>query len=228
MRTNPVQAAALEAIAAGLAPIPIVAGERKPLGEWRADQFRPMEAARVPVRFRNGCNIGIACGIGSGGLECIDFDKADLWQPFLDTLEGVNPDLRTRLRVWQETPSGGYHLLYRVHGQVAGNQKLASSKPHRGADGILKQDTWIETRGAGGQFVIAPMGSCIRIVSMGSWRACRPSPRSSVLCFLASLALSMRVAIVTVGSNPCVTSTKVQPATDQATGSTGKPIGPPC
>ena len=156
MRTNPVQAAALEAIAAGLAPIPIVAGERKPLGEWRADQFRPMEAARVPVRFRNGCNIGIACGIGSGGLECIDFDKADLWQPFLDTLEGVNPDLRARLRVWQETPSGGYHLLYRVHGQVAGNQKLASSKPHRGADGILKQDTWIETRGAGGQFVIAP------------------------------------------------------------------------
>ena len=111
---------------------------------------------QVPVRFRNGCNIGIACGIGSGGLECIDFDKADLWQPFLDTLEGVNPDLRARLRVWQETPSGGYHLLCRVHGQVAGNQKLASSKPHRGADGILKQDTWIETRGAGGQFVIAP------------------------------------------------------------------------
>ena len=60
-----------------------------------------MDATDVDRLFSNGCNLGLVCGAVSGNLECIDFDEPDLLRAFRDTLEGVNPDLRHRLTVWQ-------------------------------------------------------------------------------------------------------------------------------
>ena len=138
---------ALAAIKAGMAPIPIRAGGKVPLDRWTDDQHHPMDEAEIPRRFRNGCNLGIVCGAGSGNLECLDFDNASLFQPLLDTLEAVNPGLRQKLTVWQETPSGGYHLLYRCSAPVGSNAVLAHGRNGKAA---------IETRGQGGQFLVAP------------------------------------------------------------------------
>lgn len=138
---------ALAAIKAGMAPIPIRAGGKVPLDRWTDDQHHPMDETEIPRRFRNGCNLGIVCGAGSGNLECLDFDNASLFQPLLDTLEAVNPSLRQKLTVWQETPSGGYHLLYRCSAPVGGNAVLAHDRNGKAA---------IETRGQGGQFLVAP------------------------------------------------------------------------
>lgn len=150
------RATALAALAAGLSPIPIQAGGKVPLGEWKQYQNRPMDATDVDRMFRNGCNIGLVCGAVSGNLECIDFDEPDLLRAFRDTLEGVNPDLRHRLAVWQETCSGGFHLLYRVNGEVGGNQPLAKSEPYLDENGKKRQNVLIETRGRGGYFLLAP------------------------------------------------------------------------
>ena len=138
---------ALAAIKAGMAPIPIRAGGKVPLDRWTDDQHHPMDETEIPRRFRNGCNLGIVCGAGSGNLECLDFDNASLFQPLLDTLEAVNPGLRQKLTVWQETPSGGYHLLYRCSAPVGSNAVLAHGRNGKAA---------IETRGQGGQFLVAP------------------------------------------------------------------------
>ena len=138
---------ALAAIKAGMAPIPIRAGGKVPLDRWTDDQHHPMDETEIPRRFRNGCNLGIVCGAGSGNLECLDFDNASLFQPLLDTLEAVNPSLRQKLTVWQETPSGGYHLLYRCSAPVGGNAVLAHDRDGKAA---------IETRGQGGQFLVTP------------------------------------------------------------------------
>ena len=119
--TEAIRSAALAAIKAGCAPIPNRPGGKAPIDKWTADMAGPMDTADVPQRFRNGANIGIVCGAASGNLECLDFDAAELWQPFLDTLESVSQDLHGRLTVWQKTPSGGYHLLYRVSGEVGGS-----------------------------------------------------------------------------------------------------------
>lgn len=154
--TTDVQQTALAALSAGLSPLPIQAGGKVPIGEWKQYQTRPMDATEVDRMFRNGCNIGLVCGAVSGNLECIDFDEPDLLRAFRDTLEGVNPDLRHRLAVWQETCSSGFHLLYRVNGEVGGNQALAKTAPYLDENGKKRQNVLIETRGRGGYFLLAP------------------------------------------------------------------------
>ena len=141
------RATALAALAAGLSAIPIRPGGKVPLGEWKEYQQHAMAPADVDRMFRNGCGIGLVCGTVSGNLELLDFDAAELFPAFRDTLESINPDLRHRLTTWQETPSGGFHLVYRSAGAVGGNTVLARDQGGRAA---------IETRGEGGQFLIAP------------------------------------------------------------------------
>jgi hypothetical protein len=141
------RATALAALAAGLSPIPIQPGGKVPLGEWKEYQRKAMQPADVDRLFRNGCGIGLVCGAVSGNLELLDFDAPELFRPFGDTLESIAPDLRGRLTTWQETPSGGYHLVYRCSGTVGGNAVLARGRGGKAA---------IETRGEGGQFLIAP------------------------------------------------------------------------
>ena len=152
-----VRKVAKNALAAGLSPIPIKPLDKVPADRWTLEQLQPMHLADVGRRFRNGCNIGLACGTGSGNLECLDFDDATLFRPFLDTVKSVNRALWAKLdSCWQETPSGGNHLLYRCSALVGGNQRLAVSKRYQDAEGNTKQDVLIETRGQGGQFLIAP------------------------------------------------------------------------
>lgn len=91
--------------------------------------------------------ICIVAGRVSGCVECIDFDCHgecfEAWKTRID------PDVYAGLVV-ERTPSGGYHVVYRLKGAVEGSKKLAQG--WRGE----KLVTLIETRGEGGLFLCAP------------------------------------------------------------------------
>jgi hypothetical protein len=94
--------------------------------------------------------IGIVGGAVSGNLEIIDIDVKN-W-PGIDAklfqeLNLLYPVLFASLRI-HKTPSGGYHIFYRVsNGIVPGNKKLARKEGQKEAA--------LETRGEGG-YVVAP------------------------------------------------------------------------
>lgn len=111
----------------GLSVIPIRRGTKKATIQWEPYQKRRMTAEEIKQHFRNGVQVALVGGAVSGNMECLDFDKPDLYRPFLDTLESINPDLRQRLTLRQKTPSGGYHIIYRCTEPVGGNAKLARS-----------------------------------------------------------------------------------------------------
>lgn len=152
---NPAEFAAM-CLSNQLSVIPIRSGSKQAAIKWEPFQQRRMTAAEIKQHFRNGCQVALVGGAVSGDLECLDFDKPDLFPCYRDTLESVNPTLKARLTCWQETPSGGYHILYRCSGPVGGNQKLAMSARYKDDQGRPRQDVFIETRGEGGYFLVAP------------------------------------------------------------------------
>lgn len=98
----------------------------------------------------NTTAIAIIGGKVSGNLEMIDIDVKE-WPEigalFLTALYQIYPDLYARLRIHQ-SPSGGYHLLYRISdGEATGNKKIAYHAEHKEAG--------IESRGEGG-YCLAP------------------------------------------------------------------------
>ena len=99
--------------------------------------------------------IGAACGALSGGLEMLEIEGAHV-----GLLEDVGRAAGAAglLELWERvnggwcerSPSGGVHWFYRVEGMdVPGNVKLAATEARQ---------TIAETRGQGGQVVLAPSG----------------------------------------------------------------------
>jgi len=160
-----------------LSVIPIRPDSKQASIKWEPYQKRRMSAVEIKRHFVNGCQIALVGGSVSGNLECLDFDKPDLFQPFLDTLEGVNAVLRGKLTVWQETPSGGFHILFRCSAPVGGNQKLAMSVRGKDDQGRPQQDVFIETRGQGGYFLVAPSKGYTLNGSLGSLPVLSPAER---------------------------------------------------
>ena len=145
--------------AAGLACLPAKRSKKRPaIGGWKTWQKRLPTAVEVKAWFSNPHDaICVVSGKVSGNLECMDFDNHG--ELFAAWMERIDTSLLSRLVV-EQTPSGGYHVFYRVDGGngnreqgtgvVEGNLKLA-----RGIrDG--KEKTLIETRGEGGLFLCAP------------------------------------------------------------------------
>lgn len=111
--------------------------------------------------------VAIVCGKVSGGLEVIDVDvkhKPGVGAELFSEIKSVRPDLFQKLRI-HKTPSGGFHILYRIaDGNPEGNQKLASrpkteqeieADKKRGVKKPQKQVCFIETRGESG-YILAP------------------------------------------------------------------------
>ena len=106
--------------------------------------------------------VAIIAGKVSGNLEIIDIDVK--YKPGIDAILFADllllyPDLYQKLRI-HKTPSGGYHLLYRVEGgEVSGNVKLAG-RPANEAELLVRPKTkaynFLETRGEGGYAVAPP------------------------------------------------------------------------
>lgn len=103
-------------------------------------QFIPIQLDKKPIPqgwqsnktkydLSNCPGIGLVCGSLSGGIEAIDFDlkydlSGTLMNDYISAVNEVNPNLIPKLFV-QRTQSGGYHLVYRTEGDIAGNHKIA-------------------------------------------------------------------------------------------------------
>lgn len=145
--------AALKCASSGIRPLPIVKGSKKAAVEWEGKSAEMPAIAQIELEFSGDFWIAAQAGQISGGLECIDFDDPECYGPWLDVLEAYGlKDVLESCYV-QQTPKGGFHVVYRAEGvdwDKAGNLKLASKHTSEG------KKTRIETRGEGGYFLIAP------------------------------------------------------------------------
>ena len=149
MDTTPSVELAMGYLAAGLSVLPAIKAEKRPsVGSWKPWAERLPSEYEVKAWFGNHPDgVCIVTGRVSGYLECIDFDNHgelfDSWKNRVDTA------LFSRLVV-EQTPSGGFHVLYRCADSISGNLKLARGERN------AKLATLIETRGEGGLFLCAP------------------------------------------------------------------------
>ncbi len=151
---NKLYDAALVFLEAGLSVIPCGADKKPTISTWKRYQSDLMTEAEARRCFANASRLAVIGGTVSGNLECVDFDDPIIYKPFLELLEIRFPGLPDKL-LKRQTPSGGYHLIYRCTKPVGGNQKLAM-KPYVDHDGKKGEDVRIETRGEGGYFLSAP------------------------------------------------------------------------
>ena len=138
--------------------------ERRWRPTWKPLQSRlPTEAELRHCFAQEPVGLALIGGWVSGGLEIIDIDAIEVYEPWRQRVEACRPGLIGRLPVTQ-TPDNGRHLFYRC-GAVDGNLKLAQR--------LALQDqpeTLIQTRGQGGYALVPP-----------SPPACHPSHRPYVL-----------------------------------------------
>lgn len=173
------QAAIYEAakayLAAGLSVMPIAAdGTKQPdsrrLARWKVyTQQRPTPATLYDwFQFGGPCGMAVIGGSISGGqggygLEIIDFDTADLFEPWAELVEQVVPGLWQRL-VRVQSPRPGVHVYYRCS-EYGGSTKLACTGEVDG-NGRQTRKTLIELKGEGGYCLVPP-----------SPKTCHPSHR---------------------------------------------------
>lgn len=160
----------------GLSPIPVQT-DKKPCAavlprndeghaEWGHLQENIATLDQIGHYWKNGvAHIGVVCGRVSGNLEVLDFDipkqpddtrtEADIKQ-----FKTIAKEFKEKCEhygyseLWEsltkiQTPSGGFHVIYRCECPVDGNKKLASTNERR-------PRTLIETRGEGGYIATAP------------------------------------------------------------------------
>ncbi|WP_136796930.1 DUF3987 domain-containing protein [Desulfosediminicola ganghwensis] len=130
----------------GISVIPAKTDKSPALKSWKKYQSEKMSLELAGAIFETAECMALVCGEISGNLECLDFDKPDLFEPFMKALNIMDEGLASKL-IYLQTPSSGYHIPYRCINPVEGSQKLAVS---------LDNKTWIETRGEGGYFLTYP------------------------------------------------------------------------
>jgi len=161
---NEMMQAAMSALDAGIAVIPIVSdGTKRPPFKWGAYQTELPTKDEIRTWFHDGRYTGMACvcGVVSNNLEVLDFDDGETYQAFVDTAESIGLDaLLNRIRAGYEesTPNGGIHLFYYCD-TIGGNQKLANRS---------SRDVLIETRGIGGYVIAAPSNGKVHPTG-GAW-----------------------------------------------------------
>jgi len=173
MRPKQVCQIALEYAAAGLSVVPLkLDGSKSPaIGSWKEYQSRIATSDEIRGWFNHQlCGIGIVTGAVSNGLEVLDFDQPECFEPWRYLTTGIVEKLTVI-----ETASGGFHVLYRCR-EICGNTKIAKweqpdsvsfseSGSRRHCDNLGVKSTRIETRGQGG-YIVA-VGSPARVHSSG-------------------------------------------------------------
>ena len=142
---------------------------KSPYSKWKEFQQRHVSEDELWMMMeeKDTTAIAIICGQISGNMEVIDIDvkyKPGIDAILMNDIRTFYPDLFSRLRI-HKTPSGGYHIIYRVSGQaVPGNLKLAgrlatddelAAQRARGVKRPNKEVNFLETRGEGG-YILAP------------------------------------------------------------------------
>ncbi|MEM9073922.1 MAG: bifunctional DNA primase/polymerase, partial [Myxococcota bacterium] len=148
--------AALEALQAGLSPIPIAPdGSKKPAGSWKRFMTEAASEALVRTWFEADGDRGLAIVCGYGNVECLDFDDRATFDAFRERAAkwGIGELLARIADGYCEHSPNGAHLFYRCS-EIAGNTKLARKPkaPGQAAKAL------IETRGERGYVITAPSG----------------------------------------------------------------------
>jgi putative DNA primase/helicase len=132
---------------------------------WDAFKTTPADDVTVRRWFPPDqlIGIGIACGPGSGvvrdgiphGLGVIDIDDEQTLETFIESANFLGLDTLLQRLLHQRTPGGAGHFAY-LCCAWAGNTKLAQRQTGIDQKGLPHVATLIETRGEGGQVVVAP------------------------------------------------------------------------
>lgn len=151
---------AAEYLAADLSVISVRMDRSKSpaVDSWKEYQTRLPTPDELSRWFSRPAGIALITGKVSRGLEVLDFDQWETFEPWRHLTTGIVE----RLPI-VETAGGGYHVLYRCR-QIAGNTKIASWEPtlspickrdgtREFCGGLPIKPTRIETRGEGGYVV---------------------------------------------------------------------------
>jgi hypothetical protein len=139
-------ASAVDYATAGLSVIPIRPdGSKAPPDGFGWKKFQSSFATTAQCRQweSSGFGTGIVGGKVNGGLEVVDIDREELFEPYCSECERLASGLLARLPLIK-TPDG-YHIYTRSDA-CEGSQKLAQTRDRH---------TLIETKGEGG-YVLAP------------------------------------------------------------------------
>lgn len=137
---------------------------KRPYANWKKFQNEIITPADLWTQMAEKFNttaIAVICGRISGNLEIIDIDVK--WKPGIDAkifsdIQLLYPDLWKRLRI-HRSPSGGFHILYRIIEQPPPPNKHLSSRlttPEDAGKTSSKQVCFVETRGEGGYALLPP------------------------------------------------------------------------
>ncbi|MEV7364296.1 phage/plasmid primase, P4 family [Streptomyces sp. NPDC091299] len=169
MNSNNVLEAALAWHHAGASVVrAAIDGTKRPDGAWKQYQTQRPTEDTVRQWFEGGHpGLGIILGSVSGGLEMLEFEGRAVVEKRHEAFDEI-AEASGLGEVWQrikdgyceQTPSGGYHLIYRVTGgDVLPNTKLArrpSTEEELEATPGARVQVLVETRGEGGFVVTAP------------------------------------------------------------------------
>jgi hypothetical protein len=165
-----------------------------PVGENKAPTINGWQNTKAKHSFAGAYGVGLVCGKISGNVEVIDIDLAhdktgQIYNDYKKLIQEMDPALLRKLVV-QKSKSGGYHFFYRCS-VIQGNRKLANeAKDEKGLAPSL-----IETRGEGGQVVIAPTpGYEFVYKSLAEIQEITPDERE--ILFSCAIALNRQVEIV--------------------------------
>lgn len=150
---------------AGYSVIPIKTdGSKAPISSWKSYQAARATEADLEQWFSGGhSGIGIVTGSISGNLEMLEAESRAV-EDNLQLKVGADLEQIGQGELWrrirqgyvEQSPSGGFHYMYRVLGPVAGNTKLAQRVTGHTDSGRPKVSPLFETRGEGGLVVVAP------------------------------------------------------------------------
>jgi hypothetical protein len=176
-RTPSLYETALAYLAAGRSVVPIAPGRKAPsvvgqrtgrrrLIPWERYQGAPATPDEVRRWFAGPqpMGLGLVAGPVSGitlangaraGLEVLDIDDAEVHARFLDLVAACGAGSLLERLVCEETPGGGRHYGY-LCAEWGASTILARRRVGTTPDGRAQTVTLIETRGEGGQCVVAP------------------------------------------------------------------------
>lgn len=136
----------------GLSVIPVDPRDKRPtIPTWKPFQSHIATVEEIKS-WKNTPGIAIVAGKVSGNLICVDIDikhdsQKSVNKKYFDALRSMGYEHAIKKTVIEQTPSGGYHVLFRAP-FTFGCEKLARD--------LGKTEAMIETKGEGGYFVCAP------------------------------------------------------------------------
>jgi hypothetical protein len=201
-------------------------GTKRPDGAWKQYQTRRPTEDTIRQWFEGGHpGIGIILGSVSGGLEMLEFEGRAVTENRHEEFDKI-AEASGLGEVWQrikdgyceQTPSGGYHLIYRVTGgPVLGNTKLArrpATEEELAAKPGEKVKVLVETRGEGGFVVTAPSHGPVH-PSAQPWQLLAGHPKN-----VAEITAAERDALFTIArmldKMPAAPEVPVQTRTEPA------------